>query len=47
MNLKVVDKVNNKNVSKFLIAGDMEFVSLNGGRSEDGVKNFFMDAHDE
>ena len=46
MHLKVVDKVNHQHVSTFLTAGNIKFMLLHGGRSEDGVKNFFMDVHE-
>ena len=46
MHLKVVDKVNHQHVSTFLTAGNIKFMLLHGGRSEDGVKNFFMDVYE-
>ena len=46
MYLKVVDKVNHQHVSTFLTAGNIKFMLLHGGRSEEGVKNFFMDVYE-
>ncbi|KAG7336593.1 Sedlin [Nitzschia inconspicua] len=46
MYLKVVDKVNQQYVSTFLTAGNIKFVLLHGGRSEDSIKNFFYEVYE-
>jgi hypothetical protein len=46
MYLKVVDKVNHQMVSVFLTAGHVKFMILHCGKSDDLVKNFFLDVHE-
>jgi len=46
MYLKVVDKVNHQMVSTFLTAGNIKFMLLHGGRSEDSIKHFFQDVYE-
>mmetsp|Transcript_38184 Transcript_38184/g.44476 ORF Transcript_38184/g.44476 Transcript_38184/m.44476 type:complete len:140 (-) Transcript_38184:524-943(-) len=46
MYLKVVDKVNHQQVSCFLTAGNIKFMLLHGGRSEDSIRNFFMEVYE-
>eukprot|EP00561_Arcocellulus_cornucervis_P011823 CAMPEP_0185799512 /NCGR_PEP_ID=MMETSP1322-20130828/364_1 /TAXON_ID=265543 /ORGANISM="Minutocellus polymorphus, Strain RCC2270" /LENGTH=134 /DNA_ID=CAMNT_0028495089 /DNA_START=154 /DNA_END=558 /DNA_ORIENTATION=- len=46
MYLKVVDKVNHQQVSTFLTAGNVKFMLLHGGKSEDSIKNFFSDVYE-
>lgn len=45
MYLKVVDKVNHQQVSTFLTAGNIKFMLLHGGKSEESVKNFFNEVY--
>lgn len=33
-------------VSTFLTAGNIKFMLLHGGRSEDSIRNFFMDVYE-
>lgn len=46
MYLRVVDKVNHQQVSTFLTAGNIKFMLLHGGRTEDSIKNFFQDVYE-
>mmetsp|Transcript_3362 Transcript_3362/g.4978 ORF Transcript_3362/g.4978 Transcript_3362/m.4978 type:complete len:141 (+) Transcript_3362:80-502(+) len=46
MYLKVVDKVNQQQVSTFLTAGNIKFMLLHSGRSEDSIRNFFIDVYE-
>mmetsp|Transcript_4493 Transcript_4493/g.5202 ORF Transcript_4493/g.5202 Transcript_4493/m.5202 type:complete len:141 (-) Transcript_4493:86-508(-) len=46
MYLKVIDKVNQQQVSTYLTAGNIKFMLLHGGRSEDSIKNFFNDVYE-
>mmetsp|Transcript_29106 Transcript_29106/g.53260 ORF Transcript_29106/g.53260 Transcript_29106/m.53260 type:complete len:142 (-) Transcript_29106:327-752(-) len=46
MYLKVVDKVNNQQVSTFLTAGNIKFMLLHAGRSEDAIRNFFIEVYE-
>uniref|UniRef100_A0A7S1VQ48 Trafficking protein particle complex subunit n=1 Tax=Grammatophora oceanica TaxID=210454 RepID=A0A7S1VQ48_9STRA len=46
MYLKVVDKVNQQQVSTFLTAGNIKFMLLHSGRSEDSIRNFFNDVYE-
>mmetsp|Transcript_18838 Transcript_18838/g.41047 ORF Transcript_18838/g.41047 Transcript_18838/m.41047 type:complete len:135 (+) Transcript_18838:370-774(+) len=46
MYLKVVDKVNHQQVSTFLTAGNVKFMLLHGGKSEDSIRNFFNDVYE-
>ncbi len=46
MYLKVVDKVNHQMVSVFLTAGHVKFMLLHCGKSEDTVRNFFLEVHE-
>ncbi|OEU09355.1 putative spondyloepiphyseal dysplasia [Fragilariopsis cylindrus CCMP1102] len=46
MYLKVVDKVNQQYVSTFLTAGNIKFLLLHSGKSEDTIKIFFQEVHE-
>ena len=46
MHLGVVDKVNNQQVSTFLTAGNIKFMLLHSGRSDDAIRNFFQDVYE-
>mmetsp|Transcript_71572 Transcript_71572/g.207244 ORF Transcript_71572/g.207244 Transcript_71572/m.207244 type:complete len:141 (+) Transcript_71572:51-473(+) len=46
MYLKVVDKVNHQQVSSFLTAGNIKFILLHSGRSDDSIKNFFHEVYE-
>lgn len=46
MYLKLVDKVNQQYVSTFLTAGNIKFLLLHAGKSEDSIKNFFYEVHE-
>jgi len=46
MYLKVVDKVNQQYVSTFLTAGNIKFLLLHAGKSEDSINNFFHEVHE-
>mmetsp|Transcript_50726 Transcript_50726/g.51600 ORF Transcript_50726/g.51600 Transcript_50726/m.51600 type:complete len:82 (-) Transcript_50726:483-728(-) len=46
MYLKVVDKVNQQYVSTFLTAGNIKFLLLHAGKSEDSINNFFQEVHE-
>ena len=46
MHLGVVDKVNNQQVSTFLTAGNIKFMLLHSGRSDDSIRNFFQDVYE-
>jgi hypothetical protein len=44
--LKVVDRFNNAQVSAYITPGGTLFLLLHHGRSEDVVRNFFLEIHD-
>jgi len=46
MYLKVVDKINHQQVSTFLTAGNIKFMLLHGGKTEDSIKNFFNEVYE-
>eukprot|EP00980_Cylindrotheca_fusiformis_P007535 scaffold1561_cov129-Cylindrotheca_fusiformis.AAC.27 len=46
MYLKVVDKVNHQQVSTFLTAGNIKFILLHAGKSEDTIRNFFNEVYE-
>ena len=46
MYLKVVDKVNQQHVSTFLTAGNVKFMLLHSGRSDETIRNFFQDTYE-
>lgn len=46
MHLGVIDKVNNQQVSTFLTAGNIKFMLLHSGRSDDAIRNFFQDVYE-
>eukprot|EP00339_Tiarina_fusa_P027975 CAMPEP_0117001362 /NCGR_PEP_ID=MMETSP0472-20121206/3389_1 /TAXON_ID=693140 ORGANISM="Tiarina fusus, Strain LIS" /NCGR_SAMPLE_ID=MMETSP0472 /ASSEMBLY_ACC=CAM_ASM_000603 /LENGTH=140 /DNA_ID=CAMNT_0004701349 /DNA_START=155 /DNA_END=577 /DNA_ORIENTATION=+ len=46
MYLKVVDKVNHQQVSTFLTAGNIKFILLHAGKSEDTIRNFFYEVYE-
>lgn len=46
MNLGVVDKFNNLQVSAFVTAAQIKFLLLHDGKSEDTVKLFFRDVYE-
>jgi hypothetical protein len=41
-----VFQVNQQQVSTFVTAGNIKFMLLHGGRSEDSIKNFFTDVYE-
>ncbi|KAL3811537.1 hypothetical protein ACHAXA_010313 [Cyclostephanos tholiformis] len=45
MYLRVVDKVNQQQVSTFLTAANVKFMLLHGGKGEDVIKNFFNEVY--
>lgn len=45
MYLRVVDKVNQQQISTFLTAANVKFMLLHGGKGEDGIKNFFNEVY--
>ena len=45
MYLRVVDKVNDQQVSTFLTAANVKFMLLHGGKGEEVVKNFFNEVY--
>lgn len=46
MHLGVIDKVNNQQVSTFLTAGNVKFMLLHSGRSDDAIRNFFQEVYE-
>lgn len=46
MHLGVIDKVNNQQVSTFLTAGNIKFMLLHSGRSDDSIRSFFQDVYE-
>jgi hypothetical protein len=46
MHLSVIDKVNNQQVSTFLTAGNIKFMLLHAGRSDDAIRMFFQDVYE-
>ncbi|CAJ1909079.1 unnamed protein product [Cylindrotheca closterium] len=46
MYLKVVDKVNHQHVSTFLTAGNIKFILLHAGKSEDTIRSFFNEVYE-
>eukprot|EP00934_Nitzschia_sp_Nitz4_P003180 Nitzschia sp. Nitz4//scaffold58_size112336//3657//4302//NITZ4_004011-RA/size112336-exonerate_protein2genome-gene-0.119-mRNA-1//-1//CDS//3329554923//3170//frame0 len=46
MYLRVVDKVNHQQVSTFLTAGNIKFILLHAGKSEDSIRNFFQEVYE-
>ena len=40
------EQVNHQQVSTFLTAGNVKFMLLHGGKSEDSIKNFFNDVYE-
>lgn len=46
MYLKTVDKVNHQMVSVFLTAGHVKLMMLHTGRSDESLRNFFIDVYD-
>jgi hypothetical protein len=46
MYLRVVDKVNHQQVSTFLTGGQVKFMLLHTGKSDESVKNFFQDLYE-
>jgi hypothetical protein len=45
MYLRVVDKVNQQQVSTFLTAANVKFMLLHGGKGEEVIKNFFNEVY--
>jgi hypothetical protein len=46
MYLKVIDKVNNQQVSTFLTAGNAKFLLLHAGKNEEAIRSFFQDVYE-
>lgn len=46
MYLKVVDKVNQQEVSTFVTAGNIKFMLLHNGKNDDVIKSFFNDVYE-
>jgi trafficking protein particle complex subunit 2 len=46
MYLKTVDKVNHQQVSAFLTAGNIKFMLLHAGKSDDSIRNFFNEVYE-
>lgn len=45
MYLRVVDKVNQQQVSTFLTAANVKFMLLHGGKGDEVIKNFFNEVY--
>ncbi len=45
MYLRVVDKVNQQQVSTFVTAANVKFMLLHGGKGEEVIKNFFSEVY--
>ena len=45
MYLRVVDKVNQQQISTFLTAANVKFMLLHGGKGEEVIKNFFNEVY--
>jgi translation initiation factor 2 beta subunit (eIF-2beta)/eIF-5 len=39
-------QVNQQHISTFLTAGNVKFMLLHGGRSDDSIRNFFQDVYE-
>jgi trafficking protein particle complex subunit 2 len=46
MYLKVVDKVNQQHISTFLTAGNIKFMLLHNGKSDDSIRYFFQEVYE-
>eukprot|EP00180_Rhodochaete_pulchella_P001753 Plantae.Rhodophyta-Rhodochaete_pulchella.ctg2623.p2 GENE.Plantae.Rhodophyta-Rhodochaete_pulchella.ctg2623~~Plantae.Rhodophyta-Rhodochaete_pulchella.ctg2623.p2 ORF type:complete len:135 (-),score=33.08 Plantae.Rhodophyta-Rhodochaete_pulchella.ctg2623:7-411(-) len=46
MNLRVVDRFNDHVISAFVTAGNFRFMLLHDGRSEEGIKQFFVELYE-
>ena len=42
----VVEQVNQQQVSTFLTAGNIKFMLLHGGKSDESIRNFFQDVYE-